>query len=345
MAEQEQVQLLTRSVDEWNQWLQQNPDIRPDLSGADLSRINLSGAYLFWANLSEADLSEADLSGAYLNRASLFETNLRGTNLREANLRRARLIRANLSYANLTRTILKRADLSICNLSYANLTEVDFTESQFFHTTFASVNLNDVKGLETAIHNGPSIVDVKSVTLPHDEYTRRHFLRNTGFPDTFIDYLQFSLTTPVQQVPLFLSYSHHDQEFTQRLYNDLQNHGVRCWFHAHYLYPPIVQEIKETIDIPEKLLLILSANTLTSDWIQQEVESAFYKEAMTQQEILFPLCLDDSILECDTLWAKCLRQRYISDFTGWSDDTTYQKAFMVLLRQLEVIKSSPCAVP
>jgi len=345
MAEQEQVQLLTRSVDEWNQWLQQYPDIRPDLSGADLSGTDLSGAYLFWANLSEANLKEADLSGAYLNRAALFETNLRGANLSETNLRRARLIRANLSYANLTKAILKRADLCACNLSYANLTEVDFSEAHFFHTTFASVNLNGVKGLETAVHNGPSIVDVKSVTLPYDEDIRRHFLRNTGFPDSFIEYLRFPHSIHAQHDPLFLSYSHYDEEFAQRLYNDLQNQGVRCWFCAHYLYPSIVQEIREAIDPPEKLLLILSTNTIASDWIQQEVESALDKEGIIHKEVIYPLCLDNSILECDTCWAECLRQRHMSDFTDWQDDAAYQQALTALLQEIEVIKSPPfCSV-
>ena len=59
-------------VEAWNQWRAAHRDIRPDLSGADLSGI----AHLFRANLSEADLSRADLSG----------TNLTGANLSRANL-------------------------------------------------------------------------------------------------------------------------------------------------------------------------------------------------------------------------------------------------------------------
>ena len=44
--------ILKEGVDAWNAWRSENPDIRPDLSGA-----NLSKAYLSRANLSEAYLT------------------------------------------------------------------------------------------------------------------------------------------------------------------------------------------------------------------------------------------------------------------------------------------------
>jgi len=37
MANDEHVSLLKQGVDAWNAWRDENPDIRPDLSGADLS--------------------------------------------------------------------------------------------------------------------------------------------------------------------------------------------------------------------------------------------------------------------------------------------------------------------
>jgi hypothetical protein len=67
-----------------------------NLSGADLSRADLSGAGLSWADLSRADLSLANLSGANLSRA-----NLSGANLSGADLSRADLSWANLSGADL----------------------------------------------------------------------------------------------------------------------------------------------------------------------------------------------------------------------------------------------------
>ncbi len=352
MANQEQVERLRRSIDEWNEWRREQPEIRPDLSnadlsGANLSEANLSEAYLFWATLNSANLFEADLRQAYLNRAYLFKADLRGTNLREANLRRARLNGADLSYANLTEANFTRADLSYANLTEADLAEADFTESHFFRTTFAWIDLSNVKGLDTTTHRGPSTVNINSVILPHDEHTRLHFLYGVGFSDTLIGYLPSLLNTPTQYHSLFLSYSHHDEDFTKRLYNDLQNQGVRCWFVPHDLYPgtPIVRSVEEAIHLYEKLLLILSADAMESDWVQQEVETTLYKEATTGQEILLPIRLDNAILESETLWAKHLCHRHISDFTGWQDEAVYRQALSKLLQHLEVIKSPAPIVP
>jgi hypothetical protein len=41
MANNEHVALLKQGVDAWNKWRDENPDIPPDLSGADLSNAKL----------------------------------------------------------------------------------------------------------------------------------------------------------------------------------------------------------------------------------------------------------------------------------------------------------------
>ncbi len=371
MADSQHLDLLWQGTDTWNKWRSNNPTVRPDLSGANLSgailsKVNLSGATLRRTKLIEAVLSEAYLGGANLSRANLSGADLSGANLRGADLSGANLSRANLSGADFSVTVLSKADLRGANLSWANLNmailngtdlsrsnlrgtilnmailnETVFTEAHFYHTAFAWVDLSYVKGLETAMHGGPSSVDTKSVTLPHDEDLRRHFLRNTGFSDTFIDYLPSLLTIPIRYHSLFLSYSHRDQSFTNQLYNDLQRQGVRCWFAPHDLHAgtPIVRGIEEAIHLHEKLLLILSQHAIRSNWVQQEVEVALYKEVTTGQEILFPIRLDNTVLESNATWAKRLRQREIGDLTGWQDKTTYHQAFTALLQQLKVTDS------
>jgi uncharacterized protein YjbI with pentapeptide repeats len=383
MTVQEQVERLTHSIDEWNQWRREQPDLRPDLSravlaGTNLTGANLNGADLTEAILAEANLTEANLFGAKLTRANLREANLFGANLREANLFGANLTEANLTEANLNRANLTKAKLAKANLFWANLTGAKFiranltganlfwanltgakfrwtnltgatlsgtnftgaklnwanlTEAHFLYTTFAWVDLSSVKGLETAIHDGPSTVNINSVTLPADEHIRKHFLRNTGFSDIFIDSLPSLLTKPIQYHSLFLSYSHQDQTLAKRLYHDLQKHGVRCWLTPHDLRPvtPIVRGLEY-----EKLLLIFSQHAINSPWLQQEVENALYKEVRHGQEILFPVRLDNTILESETLWAKRLQQRHIGNFTNWQDSEAYHQALTTLLEHLSV---------
>src|SRR5712692_5692982 len=169
LRRQEHLELLTHGVESWNQWRRTQPDFRPDLSKADLLDVNLSRADLNGANLVDADLRWANLLDANLSKASLFGASLEG----------AYLVGTNLSGASLSNAYLVDTHLS----------GADLTEAHFSQTTFARIDLSCVKGLETAIHNGPSIIDINSVALPTDEYTRIHFLRGVGFTETQIEYL------------------------------------------------------------------------------------------------------------------------------------------------------------
>lgn len=64
MANDGDVALLNEGVDAWNRWRAENR-IRPDLSGA-----MLVGMYLSGANLCDARLRKVDLSSANLARGS-----------------------------------------------------------------------------------------------------------------------------------------------------------------------------------------------------------------------------------------------------------------------------------
>jgi len=114
MANQEYLDVLEQGVDEWNKWREENPEIRPDLHKANLSRGNLRLAYLHKASLRAANLGGtnlrgADLSGAYLLGAYLRGANLRGADLSGANLLGAYLLGAYLRLANLRRADLRGA--------------------------------------------------------------------------------------------------------------------------------------------------------------------------------------------------------------------------------------------
>ena len=122
-------QELKNILDKHLKWLRgENGGKRADLSGADLSRADLSRADLFGANLSGADLSRADLFGANLFGADLFGANLLGANLFGANLFGANLSRADLFGADLSGANLSGADLSEADLSGANLSRADYIE-------------------------------------------------------------------------------------------------------------------------------------------------------------------------------------------------------------------------
>jgi hypothetical protein len=59
VANPEHVKIIKKGIEAWNAWRVTSPEIRPDLSSA-----NLSGANLVRANMRGADLSGANLFGA-----------------------------------------------------------------------------------------------------------------------------------------------------------------------------------------------------------------------------------------------------------------------------------------
>ena len=112
MANDDHIAQLKKGVTAWNVWRRENPNICPDLSGANLMQVDLSGAFLSRANLSGANLCWADLSSADLRWA-----NLSGANLFRVDLNGAFLSRANLSGADLRFVILVSANLAGADLT------------------------------------------------------------------------------------------------------------------------------------------------------------------------------------------------------------------------------------
>ncbi|MGB6176638.1 MAG: toll/interleukin-1 receptor domain-containing protein [Methylocella sp.] len=317
MADENLVTLLRQGAVEWNAWRTgQNRDAI-DLTGADLTGANLRMAELGMADLRTVNLRIADLDGA----------DLRGADLRTANLHEAYLSGANLHAAL----------LSGANLSGAYLGAANFHEVWLYETVLADVDLSAVTGLETCNHMGPSIIDHR--TLQRSGRLPLAFLRGVGLPESFIEYLPSLLNQPIQMYSCFISYSSKDQDFAERLHADLQNKGVRCWFAPHDL--PIGAKTWDTIDeairLRDKLLLILSGNSIASDWVEDEVNKAFAEERDGKQPVLFPVRIDDAVMATSEPWARKIRdQRNIGDFRKWKDHDAYQKALERLLRDLTV---------
>jgi len=116
MANQEHLDILKQGVEVWNKWRREHPRIKPDLSGADLSR-----AILYGANFSKADLSYTDISEAYLGYANFNGAILTGAEISGTDLMHSSFLNANLSEASLSGADLFGANLSGTKLSVANL--------------------------------------------------------------------------------------------------------------------------------------------------------------------------------------------------------------------------------
>ncbi|MBD3342165.1 MAG: TIR domain-containing protein [Candidatus Lokiarchaeota archaeon] len=354
----EQLDILKKDASLWNKFKNKNINIsEANLSNLDLkyrdlkctkithSKFNYTlfqGANLTGADLSGSDFIEADFFGAQLIGANLSNTNLNKANFHDADLTDAILTNSNLtettfSNTNLTNTKFKECILIKTKFIECSLYKTDFNKAKLSLALFSGIDLKHVLNIENCEHRSHSSLDyytlLKSGELP------LAFLRGCGLPDILIEYLPSLLQAPIQFHSCFISYSNKDKEFAERLYSDLQNEGVRCWFAPKDM--KIGDKIRNTIDqsihIHDKLLVILSKNSINSDWVEKEVETAYEKErkSIGEKTVLFPIMLDNSILNTRHAWAADIRRtRNIGDFKKWKNYDEYQKKFKILLRDL-----------
>jgi len=352
-----------------------------DLGGANLADANMNGANLASTNLASANLTGANLSFADLTDANLYFTDLRGARLQNADLQRAVLRNAtlpravllsadlrhaalrsadlveadltganlggaDLTQANLTGSKLTDANLSNANLSYTSLRDAALPGAILGGTVFADADLKQAEGLDRCRHRGPGILDFRTL-LKSGKSLPDVFLRGCGLPDGLIAYLPSLLTAgPIQFYSVFISYSTANQDFADRLHADLQAKGVRCWFAPEDMKPgkKVHEQIDEAIRVYDRLVLILSHESMESPWVKTEIAKARRKQKAQNRHVLFPLALlpfadiqtweqFDADLGDDA--AKEIREFYVPDFSTWkSDADKYQKEFSRLLNAL-----------
>jgi hypothetical protein len=315
-----------------------------DLRGADLRHANLSWADLSWAKLIATDLRGADLGNANLNATMLGDADLSRAHLRWANLRDTDLSGANLSGADFLRAYLNRVELS----------GADFNNSKLGYTTLADIDLSTVKQLEAVMHFGPSTIGIDTIYTSKGKIPEV-FMRGAGIPAEFITYMRSLVANPIEFYSCFISYSSNDQQFAEHLYGDLQSNNVRCWFAPHDVRGgrKLHEQIDQAIRVHEKVLLILSSHSMSSEWVKTEIIKARKREVRENKQVLFPVRLvsfgairDWECFDADTGKdsAREIREYFIPDFSDWKNHDSYDAAFERLLKDLKAAPTNNSTV-
>jgi uncharacterized protein YjbI with pentapeptide repeats len=344
MANQRHLMIFKQGAEVWNEWREKKSRVRPNLGASELVLSDLENADFRGANLHGADLRDVELVGINLQRANLEGVDLRGaylweTNLEASNLSEAFLGDTDFNYVNLRGANLKRLALLNTHLFRVDLTGADLSHCQMGGTLIADIDLSVAQGLETVDHRAPSTIGIDTIYRSGGKIPEV-FLRGAGVPEAFITNMKaiVAASSPLEFYSCFISHSTHDQEFAERLRADLQSKGVRCWFAPEDL--KIGDKLRPTFDeairLHDKLMVLLSEESVKSSWVEKEVETAFEKERRENRTVLFPIRLDDAVLETDEAWAADIRRtRNIGDFRHWKNHDSYMKAFDRLLRDLK----------
>lgn len=368
MANPEHVEVVRRGKGAIADWRAKHPDATLDLSdadlsfanlrGADLSRADLSRADLEDANISGGDLSKAEVSGAKLQACELVSTNLRSTVLCMADLSGAELLAADLGgacldhavliHANLSGASLRWTNLRWANFSYASLRETTFYGAVLEETIFGCNDMSDVRGLDRVVHASSSALGVDTLFRSGGKIPDV-FLRGCGVPEVLIQHLPNLIRTmqPIQFYSCFISYSSKNEEFARRLHGRLEQEGLRVWFAPEDMRGgrKVVEQIDQAIRSYDRLLLVLSPSSMSSEWVRREIKRARLKEKQSGASVLFPIGLlpfgeirDWECIDSDSGedLAEKVREYHIPDFSDWKDHDRFEAAFAGLIADLRM---------
>jgi uncharacterized protein YjbI with pentapeptide repeats len=151
MAHPEHIAALKQGWEAFGQWRNQHPGTFPDLSdadltGEDLSKVNLAGADLSRTILRSANLTSAPLENAKLQQADLRGANCEGAKFNQVDLRSIQyegaIFRgASFDGASLPHGLLRKTDCIGALFRWTDLSDADLTKGNFSRCNFHSTRL------------------------------------------------------------------------------------------------------------------------------------------------------------------------------------------------------------
>lgn len=94
---------------------------------------------------------------------------------------------------------------------------------------------------------------------------------------------------------VFISYSHNDREFVERLAKNLAEKQVLVWWDEWEIKvgDSLVQKIQQGISSSSYLAVVLSPNSINSPWVQEELNAALIQQLNEQRVFVIPILLAD----------------------------------------------------
>ncbi|MBI3013861.1 MAG: toll/interleukin-1 receptor domain-containing protein [Candidatus Tectomicrobia bacterium] len=117
-------------------------------------------------------------------------------------------------------------------------------------------------------------------------------------------------------MPLFISYSHADKDFVDRLATQLVAHKVNVWLDRWEMHvgESIIDRIQRAIMDASALLVILSPESVESEWCKKELNSGLIRELEERQIVVLPVLVRDCTIPM------FLREKLYADFRTNFDD-------------------------
>lgn len=96
-------------------------------------------------------------------------------------------------------------------------------------------------------------------------------------------------------MPIFISYSHNDKSFVDKLAIQLIRRNVHVWLDRWELSvgDSLVERVQEAVDGASALLVILSKASTSSEWCKKELSAGLLRELEEKRVVVMPVMLED----------------------------------------------------
>jgi TIR domain len=96
-------------------------------------------------------------------------------------------------------------------------------------------------------------------------------------------------------MPIFISYSHKDKGFVDRLAMQLVRRNINVWLDRWELSvgDSIVDKVQEAVDGASALLVILSKASVESEWCKKELSAGLLRELEEKRVVVMPVMLEE----------------------------------------------------
>ncbi len=137
---------------------------------------------------------------------------------------------------------------------------------------------------------------------------------------------------------IFLSHSSKDKFFVRELAERLKNTGVKVWLDEAEIKigDSLTDKVGKAIDETDFVGVVLSHNSVNSEWVQRELQVAMQKEFSGRKIVVLPLVLE--AVEIPPF----LRDKLYADFTT---PENYLNNFPRLLKALGIEEKKTKAIP
>lgn len=148
----------------------------------------------------------------------------------------------------------------------------------------------------------------------------------------------YTSTSSLTNARVFLSYSSEDKEFARKLETRMQEVGISCWRDEHQLVAGrITKQLKKAILENDVLLVVLSTNSILSDWVRWEIDSARQQEKTAKKDIICPVTLDNAWRDWDDdpVLKREIEKYHIVSFAEHQSSDNFESSFSRLVKGLK----------